>query len=332
MQQRTRLKYVDVFRGVGILLMVMGHIGFSGIFDKFIHAFHMPMFFFVTGYFYRSKNDMKVSQYLLKKVKTLLLPYIVFGLFHFGVWLALNWDVRSLDPLCHLLFENTTNMPISGALWFLTSLFFADVIYFFTNRYVKCDWIKHVIVFVIVMIGHFAKSLIAFRLPYGLDAAFVGVGLIHSGHIARAYEKRTGRSWSLKKFWVWILLVVAVVALIFMNPPVNMRTGDYGTIILFWFNAIGSIFVGWTMAMWIDEHEAKNRFLRAGSDYLAKVGNGSIVYVCLNQLVILLWQMVVPATIPTWARSFLLLGLSMAVLYVIQVLFEKTRLRKVIGK
>ena len=35
---------IDILRALGILLMVMGHIGFGGAFDKFIHAFHMPMF------------------------------------------------------------------------------------------------------------------------------------------------------------------------------------------------------------------------------------------------------------------------------------------------
>ena len=52
---QSRITFIDVFRGLGILLMVMGHIGFGGIFDKFIHAFHMPMFFFVSGYFYHRK-------------------------------------------------------------------------------------------------------------------------------------------------------------------------------------------------------------------------------------------------------------------------------------
>lgn len=43
--------YMDVFRVCGIILMVMGHIGFDDKFDKFIHAFHMPMFFFISGFF-----------------------------------------------------------------------------------------------------------------------------------------------------------------------------------------------------------------------------------------------------------------------------------------
>ena len=62
---KKRIEYVDIFRGIGIILMILGHIGYIGIFDKIIrhvgfnvsadivvHAFHMPMFFVVSGFFY----------------------------------------------------------------------------------------------------------------------------------------------------------------------------------------------------------------------------------------------------------------------------------------
>lgn len=49
--RKSRMDYIDIYRAFGIILMVMGHIGFGGKFDKFIHAFHMPMFFFISGFF-----------------------------------------------------------------------------------------------------------------------------------------------------------------------------------------------------------------------------------------------------------------------------------------
>ena len=48
------MDYIDIYRAFGIILMVMGHIGFGGKFDKFIHAFHMPMFFFISCLLYTS--------------------------------------------------------------------------------------------------------------------------------------------------------------------------------------------------------------------------------------------------------------------------------------
>lgn len=57
----SRLDYIDVFRSLGILAMIMGHIGFGGRFDYFIHAFHIPMFFFISGFFIEKKVVVLVS-------------------------------------------------------------------------------------------------------------------------------------------------------------------------------------------------------------------------------------------------------------------------------
>ena len=55
----NRIEYIDYYRAIGIVMMVMGHIGFGATFDKFIHAFHMPMFFFVSGFLYK-RTDSKI--------------------------------------------------------------------------------------------------------------------------------------------------------------------------------------------------------------------------------------------------------------------------------
>lgn len=51
-----RIDSIDIFRGIGIIIMVMGHIGFGSIFDHLIHAFHMPMFYFISGMFFKAEN------------------------------------------------------------------------------------------------------------------------------------------------------------------------------------------------------------------------------------------------------------------------------------
>ena len=44
--QTERIDYLDIARCIGIILMIMGHVGFSKRFDHFMHAFNMPMFFY----------------------------------------------------------------------------------------------------------------------------------------------------------------------------------------------------------------------------------------------------------------------------------------------
>ena len=76
--RKSRMDYIDIYRAFGIILMVMGHIGFGGKFDKFIHAFHMPMFFFISGFFYKEKC-IDIKKYAVDKAKKLLTQYFVFG-------------------------------------------------------------------------------------------------------------------------------------------------------------------------------------------------------------------------------------------------------------
>ena len=50
-----RVEYVDIAKGIGITLVVMGHNDFaliSPFAHKLIYSFHMPMFFFMSGLFW----------------------------------------------------------------------------------------------------------------------------------------------------------------------------------------------------------------------------------------------------------------------------------------
>ncbi len=82
--EQSRAEHIDNFRAFGIILMVMGHIGFGRHFDKFIHAFHMPMFFIVSGMFLSIKDEPSI--FMKKKVKSLLLPYAFF-------WFVSLWSL-----------------------------------------------------------------------------------------------------------------------------------------------------------------------------------------------------------------------------------------------
>lgn len=46
---KQRDTVLDAMRGIGIVLMVVGHSGFGG--SDFIYLFHMALFFMLSGYF-----------------------------------------------------------------------------------------------------------------------------------------------------------------------------------------------------------------------------------------------------------------------------------------
>lgn len=50
----NRIEWVDIAKGIAILLVVLGHtglaVGSARYLDAFIYSFHLPLFFVLSGY------------------------------------------------------------------------------------------------------------------------------------------------------------------------------------------------------------------------------------------------------------------------------------------
>lgn len=71
-----RIEYLDIARGIGILLVVLGHNDFAAIspfFHQVIYSFHIPLFFFLSGYFINT--SFSFFEYSKKRFHTVLKPY-----------------------------------------------------------------------------------------------------------------------------------------------------------------------------------------------------------------------------------------------------------------
>lgn len=83
---KQRIEYFDVLKGIAIFLVVMGHVITYGVFRidssvvfRIIGSVHMPLFFFISGYFtVRQKESRFVSPNLWKRFLQLMLPMLVF--------------------------------------------------------------------------------------------------------------------------------------------------------------------------------------------------------------------------------------------------------------
>ncbi|MBR3255377.1 MAG: acyltransferase family protein [Clostridia bacterium] len=327
---KKRIDYIDIYRAFGIILMIMGHIGFGKRFDYFIHAFHMPMFFIVSGFFFKSGVNFK--EFTVKKVKSLLLPYFVFGILFYFIWVALNWQEKSLQPLINLFSVNTDGLPIAGALWFLTSLFFTELLFFLIDK-IKFKWIKYIIIILISLLGNVAVQIIPFRLPFALDAAFVGVGLFGIGYLFKLFKesKIVNKLFNLK-FYVILPLIIINIYLIFTNDYINMRCGLYGNIPLFWINAFLAFIIGINICKKLDS------FLNTKiKNFITEIGKNSIIYLCFNQIVILVINIftkniVIENDTQKYLVNSLIMVISLILLKVLSLIMVKTKLRVLVGK
>lgn len=88
---------------------------------NFIYAFHMPFFFFISGYLFRVKEDNLKD--LLKRIwKSLILPYICLNLIS-DIFLAPTWYLSRTWPVKELfLFLTADGHGEPGPTWFLICL------------------------------------------------------------------------------------------------------------------------------------------------------------------------------------------------------------------
>lgn len=285
LRKTDRLGYIDIFRGIGICLMVMGHIGFGDIFQHFIHAFHMPMFFFVSGFFYKRSIEPPTIVLIKRKAKKLLLPYLICGIFHYFISFVI-YEERTLEPIKHLLFINTEGLPIAGAIWFLTALFIVNVLYLILDKYIRHIVLKNIIVIILSIMGNMWTRVFLFRLPFACDVALVGLGLYHIGYLFYVFinSSYVKRILNLPLVPLTICTMITIFS-IFINGSVNMRKGVYENILLFWINSILSIIVGINYSKIIE----KVNILRS---ILINIGKNSMIYVCFNEICILMAQAV----------------------------------------
>lgn len=72
----NRNQTLDVLKGIGIILMVVGHSGPPECLNDLIYTFHMPLFFIASGWFFREQNLEDCRGFALRKIKNIYWPYL----------------------------------------------------------------------------------------------------------------------------------------------------------------------------------------------------------------------------------------------------------------
>lgn len=225
--------------------------------------------------------------------------------------------------MLHLLSWNNNGLAIAGALWFLSALFIASVIYFIVDRIIGNTYIKLIIIVVIAISGNYLELL---HPPFSLSAAFVGVGLMHIGFwLNRSQSNKAIRFLLNLKLIPFLVLSAITIFLIFVNQRVNMRLGIYSNPLLFWFNATSATVLGINLSKKIEAVFCNTILCKL----LIEIGEYSIVYVCLNQLVI---QILSKAADGALLNKLLILSFSLLILFIISRFIFKTNLRFIVGK
>ena len=302
MKQVYRLNYIDICKWLGISLVIFGHIKMPNEMLQWIYAFHMPLFFVLSGYTYRQQKIDK--DFIIKKIKTIYIPFLLFALIFckgdFSSWAYIAYGSR-----------NALNMAGTyTVLWFLPCFFLAVIIFSiqmnisnkFNNKLktITAHMGGVILMLIAVKICKHIKevepSIEKFGYPFNFDMALAGAVFMVAGYYFRQII-----DWlNTQKQWV-LLAIVAVLFIItgftaYINLPeslnpacahVEMSVGALGNWGLFFMNALLMSFALIGLSVAIDKWISKKKLLLF-------IGQNSLTILCIHGTILLAASKVLP--------------------------------------
>lgn len=123
-----RNETIDVAKGIGILLVVMGHnfvlLREYPSLSRGIYLFHMPLFFLLSGLVLKAPN--RIGPWVGSRAQALLKPYFVVGI-SYTLWLTYRDSVAFAPQLIGLLYGIGDTLYLRP-MWFLPHLFLSTLV------------------------------------------------------------------------------------------------------------------------------------------------------------------------------------------------------------
>ncbi|WP_295578966.1 acyltransferase family protein [uncultured Oscillibacter sp.] len=182
----SRIEYIDIARGLAILLVVIGHnLENSMLGFKVIYSFHVPAFFFLSGIVFRPEKYKSGIEIIKDKAKRLLHPYFLFGFITMMVYCTFRES--SINALKCLLFANRYQMmevPFNVPMWFIPCLFLVLIEFYWIQKYIP-QKLSFVIFLGCSLLGY--RTITQPILPWTLDSSLYYLLFFSLGHFSKKY-------------------------------------------------------------------------------------------------------------------------------------------------
>lgn len=159
---KKRILYIDLLKFIAIFFVTWGHVmGQFGTHSLIANyetewglSFHMPLFAILSGWFFCVPSECTVLQLFIKKVKSLLIPNVVWAFIFYvvmhGMYILLQQIMGTNDLYQGSLLADWWNAIYREGWWFLRALFFvyiyAILSVYFTRKLLRNN-IKHEMLF-----------------------------------------------------------------------------------------------------------------------------------------------------------------------------------------
>lgn len=237
----------DVMKGIGIIAMIIGHCQVPRIIGNVIFAWHMPLFFIISGYFYK---PYPIKEYTKKNLVSLVIPYLITATLMFLLCLlkyCFHEETNIITPLVGILVASgSKGLPMLGeyfvgAIWFLLALFWCRTIYNIIYNKITQSIQGVVIISVAVLSTYIATKL---YVPTNFLQGMSAMVFFYVGHIFRKHDLFKVRpNWLIITLGVLIIIAsllscnndysISMVRCYYSYYPINVVAACFCTYLLY---------------------------------------------------------------------------------------------------
>ena len=216
-----------MLKGIGIILVVLGHTTHNDELGSWIYHFHMPLFFFLSGVFFSP-----TIQGLVKRVRQILIPYLIFGVLSFIYWRFAEMRFRPLpeyfDANMHFfdLFWQTEQFRFNVPLWFLPCLLIVQSVGAVLFHFIKN---QKVLLATIVLWILIANGINVSSNAMWVNESFYAFPFFALGYmIGKERYMKMEAGLSRKHDWLYsILAIIGLITIWFLSTRNDMMLSSY---------------------------------------------------------------------------------------------------------
>lgn len=230
-----RINSIDILRGIGIILVVLGHAPIDKNVLEYIYNFHMPLFFFISGYLFNLNQDKKFNNFFSNKFKGLIKVYFYSYIVSIAIWIMFNiiqfgdFNIDLNIVVKEFILAKRNQIRFNGALWFLPALFVTEVTFYTLKKILKLDVWVLVITIYLSYVGLLKYKTMASvnTLPFTLDAVMWLIFFYNIGYLVKKYLS----NFEVKNAYKWSSVVLGIpsfILLINLNKYYSIIDYFYG--------------------------------------------------------------------------------------------------------
>lgn len=241
---KQRLDYIDILKGIGILMVIFSHSGAEGWLMSNMGDFFVPLFFIASGYTYKYHGESYLHLFSKRAVR-LLKPYFFFSIIMLLLYQRFSiYDILGVfySRYCLYPYHSIDNIFLMGGgnppLWFLTSMLSAYIPFLILMKYQE----KAKFILLFFALYTFGCQYLPILLPWNLDNACLVAAFMYAGVVLRS-----DKSLLYRPEYIYLIVLVAFFCVILFNGSDNLSVREYGrSFVLYYIGCVlGAVFLLW---------------------------------------------------------------------------------------